>query len=177
MIVKITSHFPGHPNSTAQWITWPKRHCGICRSHYLHHSRLSLSNLYVSFQALPVCLWIHHQLAQERFQNLKILSNQEFDYVDWELVYEKLRDVPRLFQLWLCKQVMGVAGTMEWDKTAVRSCPSCMVARDTCIHVLFCSHKGRVETFKHTLDLMEEWLEDAETDPNLLDCIAEYAHG
>ncbi len=85
----------------------------------------------------------------------------------------KLREVPRLFQLWACKQVMGVAGMMEWDKTVVRNCPSCMVARDTCAHVLFCCHQGRVETLRHTLDLMEEWLEEAETDPDLLDCIAE----
>jgi hypothetical protein len=37
-----------------------------------------------------VCFWTHRQLAWERFQNLKILTNQEFDYVDWEMVYEKL---------------------------------------------------------------------------------------
>jgi hypothetical protein len=30
---------------------------------------------------------------------------------------------------------------------------------------------------RHTFDLMEDWLEDLDTDPNLLDCIAEYAHG
>jgi hypothetical protein len=31
--------------------------------------------------------------------------------------------------------------------------------------------------FRHTLDLMEEWLREAGTDPDLLDCIAKYAHG
>ena len=97
--------------------------------------------------------------------------------MDWEMVYVKLREVPRLFQLWACKQVMGVAGMMEWDKTVVRNCPSCMVARDTCTHVLFCCHQGRVETLWHTLDLMEKWLEEVETDPDLLDCIVEYAQG
>jgi hypothetical protein len=34
-----------------------------------------------------------------------------------------------------------------------------------------------LETFQHTLGLMEEWLEEAETDPDLLDCIAKFAHG
>jgi hypothetical protein len=47
--------------------------------------------------------WTHRQLAQERFQNLKSLTNQEFNYVDWEMVHEKLPDVPRLFQLWAFK--------------------------------------------------------------------------
>ncbi len=105
------------------------------------------------------------------------MSNQEFDNVDGEMVNEKLQDVPRLFQLWAFKQVMGVAGTMEWDKTVVRNYPSCTVARDICVHVLFCCHEERVATFRLTLDLMEEWLEEVETDPNLLDCIAENAHG
>jgi hypothetical protein len=92
------------------------------------------------------------------------------------MVYQKLRDVPKMFQLWACKQVIGIAGTMEWDKTMVRKCPSCMQERDTCEHVLFCCHSGRVETLKHTVDLMEAWLTEVDTEPDLLDCIAEYAY-
>jgi hypothetical protein len=49
---------------------------------------------------------------------MKILNNQEFDLVDLVMIYLKLREVPELFQLWACcKEVMGIAGTMEWDKT------------------------------------------------------------
>ena len=121
--------------------------------------------------------WAHRHLAKTNFHSLGILSAQEFEYIDWEMVYDTLRTVPRLFQVWACKQVMGIAGTMEWDKSTVRVCPSCTVARDTCAHVLACSHEGRVMTLKHTLELTEEWLEDAETNPDLLDCIMEYAHG
>jgi hypothetical protein len=79
-------------------------------------------------------------------------------------------------QLWACKQVMGIAGTMEWDKMMVRKCPSCMQECNTCEHVLFCCHSGQVETLKHTVDLMEAWLTKADTEPDLLDCIAEYAY-
>ncbi len=72
---------------------------------------------------------------------------------------------------------MGIAGTMEWDRSTVKHCPSCMVEQDTCAHVIYCNHEGRVETLKHTLELAEAWLVDAETDPDLLHCIMEYAHG
>ncbi len=72
---------------------------------------------------------------------------------------------------------MGIAGTMEWDKTAVRKCPSCLQKCNTCTHVLFYCHEGRVEALNHTLDLLEDWLVDAETGPNLLESIMEYAHG
>jgi hypothetical protein len=34
-----------------------------------------------------------------------------------------------------------------------------------------------VQTLHHTLNLVEAWLEEADTDPDLLDCIAEYAYG
>jgi hypothetical protein len=72
---------------------------------------------------------------------------------------------------------MGIAGTMEWDKSVVRKCPSCMQLRNTYTHVLLCDHVGRVETLHHMIDLLESWLEEAGTDPDLLDCIAEYAYG
>jgi hypothetical protein len=72
---------------------------------------------------------------------------------------------------------MGIAGTMEWDKSGVCKCPSCMQLRDTCAHVLLCDHVGRAETLHHTIDLLESWLEEAGTDPDLLDRIAEYAYG
>ncbi len=47
---------------------------------------------------------------------------------------------------------------------------------DTCTHVLHCCHAGRVETLHHTIDMMEAWMKEVDTDPDLLDCIAEYAY-
>ena len=51
------------------------------------------------------------------------------------------------------------------------------MARNTCAHVLSCCHEGRVEAIKLTLELAETWLVEADTDPDLLNCIMEYAHG
>jgi hypothetical protein len=120
--------------------------------------------------------WAHRSLAKERFYQLDIMYSQQFELVDWEMVHSQLNSIPKLFQLWACKQVMGISGTMEWDKTAIRKCPSCMQEWDTCAHVLHCCHKGRVETLHHTIDLMEAWMKEVDTDPDLLDCIAEYAY-
>jgi hypothetical protein len=119
----------------------------------------------------------HKKIAKSKFHSLKIFVGAEFDLINWPIVYQMLQEVPKLFQLWACKQVTGIAGTKEWDRSKVKKCPSCTIARDTCAHVLFCTHQGRVEMLRHTLDLMEDWLEESNTDPNLLDCIAEYAHG
>jgi hypothetical protein len=121
--------------------------------------------------------WAHRHLARERFHQLNILYGDDFDKVDWEMVSQTLHEVPRLFQQWACKQVMGIAGTMEWDKSKWRMCPSCLHERDTCAHVLFFEHAGRVDTLQHTNKLLEGWMEDVGMEPILLDCIAEYACG
>jgi hypothetical protein len=97
----------------------------------------------------------HCTLARTSFHQLKILEPTAFNKVDWEMVYQMLHKVPRMFQQWVCKQVMGIAGTMEWDKSVVRKCPSCMQQRDTCAHLLFCEHVGRVTTLHHTVDLLD----------------------
>jgi hypothetical protein len=119
----------------------------------------------------------HQTLARQKFHQMHILDAHVFNLVEWEMTHKTLYDVPKLFQQWACKQVMGIAGTMEWDNTEHKKCPSCMQVHNTCANVLFCNHAGHVETLKHTFDLLEEWLGKGDTDLDLLDCIAEYAYG
>jgi hypothetical protein len=53
--------------------------------------------------------WVHRQLARVRFHEAKILFANQFNLVDWEMIYTALCRVPRMFQIWACKQVMGIA--------------------------------------------------------------------
>jgi hypothetical protein len=66
---------------------------------------------------------------------------------------------------------------MEWDKTVVCECPCCLQEWDTCAHVLFCCHNGRVETLHHTIKLIEDWLEESETELELQEILLDYARG
>jgi hypothetical protein len=104
--------------------------------------------------------WVHRRLAKEDFYQMDIMYFQQFELVDWEMIYLQLNSVPKLFELWACKQGMGIAGTMEWDKTVIHKCPSCMQEWDTCAQVLHCCHAGRVETLRHTIDIMEAWMKE-----------------
>jgi hypothetical protein len=74
-----------------------------------------------------------------------------------------------MFQLWACKQVWNIAGTnylrLRWDKLIKKWCPSCGQARETAAHMLSCNEVGRVKTLKATIDFVEEWLEEVDTDP------------
>ncbi len=65
---------------------------------------------------------------------------------------------------------------MEWDKMERKECPSCMRVKDTSAHVLVCHHEGMVETLHNSLSLMEEWMREVDTKPELQESIAEYAH-
>jgi hypothetical protein len=151
----------------------------------------------ISFPLEPVCVflgkkkltsekdialrfWAHRSLAKINFQDRKILSNQEFDTVDWEMIYAGLRRVPRMFQIWACKQVMNLAptnGNMPWDKSVDPCCPSCLQEKETCAHILHCHHTGRVKALHLSISLLEDWLEEVDTDATLCQCLVDYARG
>jgi hypothetical protein len=72
--------------------------------------------------------WVHKQLARSRFREVDILFAHQFDKLDWESVHTALRRVPRMFQIWACKQVMEIApanGNRPWERLLCPLCPSC----------------------------------------------------
>ena len=103
--------------------------------------------------------WIQKQLARMVLSDLKILSHQHFDKIAWRHVHMALDGVPRMFQVWACKQVMGIANTNatvnKWDKEVEAVCPSCRQAAETTEHVLMCMEAGMVDIFLRTVDLLE----------------------
>ena len=123
--------------------------------------------------------WAHKALARETLSLGKVLTTRQFDLVAWEYVYAALHEVPRLFQLWACKQVLGVAGTnglhSRWTDGLSPRCPSCKCCMETCSHVVLCNEIGRVETLQMTIGLLQEWLVEVGTDPDLGHCLIEYA--
>ena len=105
-------------------------------------------------------------LADEKVQ---VLQGDQFEEVEWPLLHKALNDVPRMIQVWACKQVCGVAGTNEmqarYTPNHSKKCPSCYTCVETCSHVLDCEEEGRV-------DLLHQC-----TDPMLQKVLIEYAHG
>ncbi len=76
--------------------------------------------------------WVQKQLAWSRFYEADILYGQKFDSVDWEMVHGALHRVPRMFQIWACKQVMNIAptnGSQPWDLSAQAAVRSERLAR------------------------------------------------
>ncbi len=48
---------------------------------------------------------------------------------------------------------------------------------ETAKHVILCPEEGRVEVFMWLSELLERWLYDVNTDPELAECIVEYVQG
>ncbi len=86
-----------------------------------------------------------------------------------------------MFQVWACKQVLGIAHTngtvSKWDPNIDPRCPSCQQCTETTSHVLLCDEVGRVDALLRSIDLLETWLHSVGTDPLLTDCIIQYARG
>ena len=122
----------------------------------------------------------HQQLAREELAAAGILTKVQFDLVDWQVVHSTLSGVPRMFQVWACKQVFSIAPTnyelSRWS-TQCPLCPSCMQARETCAHILHCTHAGRVDALLATIKLLDQWMKTRATDTDLRECIYEYATG
>ncbi len=124
--------------------------------------------------------WVQKQLARSRFHDASILFADKFDKVDWEIIHFTLHRVPRMFQIWACKQIMDIAPANR-NKPGERSlcplCPSCTQVPKRCTHVLFCNHAGRVDVLMKSINLLACWLTEVDTDPNLWGCIVDYAKG
>ncbi len=88
-------------------------------------------------------------------------------------------EVPRLFQVWACKQVMNIVATNKNLSRRHRDgrcdkCPCCTIHVETAAHVLLCPEAGRVEAFQLGMTALERWLDKADTDPDLTESIVEY---
>jgi hypothetical protein len=122
----------------------------------------------------------HRQLAREEFDAERVLTTAQFNLVDWQMVHITLSSVLRMFQVWACKQVWSITLTnyklSRWT-TRCPLCPSCMQVEETCGHVLHCTHAGRVDALHATIKLLDQWMKWRVTDPDLRECIYEYATG
>jgi hypothetical protein len=97
-------------------------------------------NKLTSDKGEKLCFWVQAQLAQEQFYEADILYGLQFDSVDSEMVHGALHWIPRMFQIWVCKQIMDIAptnGNRPWETELCPLCLSCgQVQGDLLTHSL-----------------------------------------
>ncbi len=122
----------------------------------------------------------HRQLAKILFHPKKILLHDKFEEVDWESVNKTLHLVPRLFQVWAAKHILGIAGTMKFlahQDGRDPICPSCRPCEETCTHIACCPEVGHTEAFLQAAAELSRWMKDNKTHPDLVSIISEYTQG
>jgi hypothetical protein len=55
--------------------------------------------------------WEYKQIAWDVFACRKIFDTEQVEQVAWRYVSAAQEEVPRMFQLWACKQVMDILAT------------------------------------------------------------------
>jgi hypothetical protein len=103
--------------------------------------------------------WAHLQLAREFYADQGILTNNQFDEIDWRSVHCTLHNLPRLFQVWAAKQVLNIAGTMKflsYQDGRCKLCPSYQQHEKTCHHVARCPEVGGKKAFDQSTDEVEQ---------------------
>ena len=125
--------------------------------------------------------WAHKKWTEEVFLNQKILLPNQFKKMDWEMVHTGLHGLPQIFQIWACKQVMGVARTNLYQSKYWPNhdpmCPSFTRSIESCAHVLECPEEGRVETLLVTIDFLDSWMKKRGIDKGLQNFLVRYAKG
>ena len=130
-----------------------------------------------------IVFWCNKALARRTLSDPKVkwINEEQFDEIYWPACYSALSATKRMFQLFACKQTMGIAGCNNnlayYTPGHDRRCPSCGVARETCAHILACEESGRVEVLHKSIDLLDQWLRDSGTEENLRKFLTQYAHG
>ena len=107
------------------------------------------------------------------------MSSDQFQEVAWRQVYDSLYEVPRMFQIWACKQVTNIMGVKS-NQAVYKAkhdpmCPSCNKGEETCRHVLGCYEEGRVKALNCTIDLLDNWMRTVGTNGPLRNCLTAYA--
>ena len=114
------------------------------------------------------------QVARSFFHETSRMFTDAFDEVNWPHMHRTLhKEVPRLFQVRACKQVMNIAAT---NKNVSRrycdgrsdKCPCCTIHVETPEHVLLCPETCRVKAFLLCTSALKRWLDEADTDPDLI---------
>ncbi len=111
---------------------------------------------------------IGRQLARQAFYAKNILTPRQFDKVDWDHVSPTLTQLPKMFQIWVAKHVMGAAGTMAYlhHQTGESPlCPSCQQERETAQHITHCQEAGRQAALSASIQSLAVWMASEHTDP------------
>ncbi len=119
--------------------------------------------------------------AQIFLNRKNIMPLEEFGTVWWTGVRKLMASYPKMFHIFITKQVSGVCGLNSkcslWDTSILNICPNCGLIRETSKHLDQCKHEERVTLFQESTQEVVTCLVNANVDPIVIDIIETYLHG
>jgi hypothetical protein len=129
---------------------------------------------------IKTSLEAHWRRAEaKRFFDFKhIIHSPDFDLICWEGMRNAIGSYPKMFRIFVTKQVSGWYGSNSkqslWDTSINNVCPNCGLSRDTLKHLAQCSDKGHVTPFRESIKDVICCLERANIDVLLITIIKDY---
>jgi hypothetical protein len=122
----------------------------------------------------------HRIEAKELFSSLRILTYHQFEEVAWLEVHATLHSLPKMFQMFVGKQVFGVSAILKnLSKQKAFThlgdrCPSCTICSETSERVLQCREEGRVRCMNQEIGRLGLWLQTNGAVPALTDTLLDF---
>jgi hypothetical protein len=100
-----------------------------------------------------------------------------FDSVHWEAVGQALQNSPRSKRIFITKHTVGMCGVGKfmhrWKERNNPNCPRCGLFEDA-PHVWVCKGEDSNAVWDSFLHSLSQWLEEAQTDPDLTSTVLDY---
>ena len=119
------------------------------------------------------------RVEAKRFFDIKgIVQSSKFDSIWWTGLHRAIASYPKMFRIFISKQVSGWCGSnsklLLWDSSVENTCPNCGLINKTSKHMTRCTHEGRETLLRESIQEVTECLEQANTDPDLTTMIERY---
>lgn len=129
----------------------------------------------------------HHgkRIARQVFgfgkRGKKLLKEEDFDLVYWDVIPRALKEFPDTFRDWLSKHVTGCCGVnrflSKWKEGVTNHCPCCKRHNEDILHLTTCQDVGRTTIFNEMVDKLGDWLDNNHTPEDLTFFICKYLKG
>jgi len=117
---------------------------------------------------------IHDPITISKWIQLGRFPDNATDHIDSEMASKHTKALKPGYQRWLTKHAShncGVGTTLvEWQHQEDDQCPCCGQPEDT-NHVIRCMGMGATETWSEQVNVLTEWMTEANTHPLLQDTI------
>ena len=151
-----------------------------CQPYYPHENIRVLINGNKATASIKSHLYQEwgQQVARDLFHNKHIISEQHFDYVNWEGLRLAMNSLPQMYKVWVTKHVSGACATnrhlSKMDSRVPNKCSCCGRRNESILHITRCTNEGRRRMFDQTVKELVQWMTRSCGHPDIIQVVESY---